>query len=333
MGNTKALKLANKKDVTRFLLDWAAVLALLLCLIVFTIKLGGAFFSGPNMINILRSMAITTIFAIAATVTMAPDGFDISECTLASFSAYIFVSTYLWYGFSLGMAIVACILFTMVFYLLTLFLILVCKIPDMLATVALMFVHQGLGLWYTGGGAVSAGMSLPNGSAPARRGLSEAFMAIGQAPTIIIIMLACVAAAHIFLTYTKYGRYLYAMGGNRKAAKLSGINVIKYRFMAGMITAIFIAIGAIVVSSRNTAAQIVGCDNYLMPALAAVFVGLSVGGQNKPNALGTLIGAGLVSVLENGLMMSSVPYYVLPAVKGAVLVLALIAAYSSDEEY
>ncbi|MDD4083331.1 MAG: ABC transporter permease, partial [Sphaerochaetaceae bacterium] len=244
----------NSRTVFQFLLNWAAVLALLVCVLIFTTMLGKAFFSGPNLVNILRSMAITTIFAIAATVTMAPDGFDMSSCTLASFSAYIFVSMYLWYGMSLGMAIIVCILFTMVFYLVTLFLILVCKIPDMLATCALMFIHQGLGLWYTGGGAVSAGMSLPNGNPPARRGLSDAFMSIGQAPMIIIIMLACVAVAHVFLTYTKHGRYLYAMGGNRTAAKLSGINVTKYRFLAGMITAIFIAIGAIVVASRNTAA-------------------------------------------------------------------------------
>jgi hypothetical protein len=263
---------------------------------------------------------------------MACDGFDMSACTLASFSGYIFVSMYLWYGISLAMSIIICILFTAVFYLLTMFLILVCKIPDMLATCALMFIHQGLGLWYTGGGAVSAGMSLPNGNAPARRTLSEAFMNIGQAPSIIIIMLACVFAAYIFLNHTKHGRYLYAMGGNKTAAKLSGIDINKYRFIAGMATAVFIAIGAIVVCSRDSAAQITGSDNYLMPSLAAVFVGRSVGGAEKPNAIGTLIGAGLVSLLENGLMMCSVPYYSLPAVKGAVLTLALIAAYANKKE-
>ena len=122
------------------------------------------------------------------------------------------------------------------------------------------------------------------------------------------------------------------MGGNKMAAKLSGINVKKYRFVAGMVTAVFIAVGAMVVCSRNSAAQITGCDNYLMPSLAAVFVGRSVGGAEKPNALGTMIGAALVAVLENGLTMTGVVYYVLPAVKGAVLALALIAAYATKKE-
>ena len=69
-----------------------------------------------------------------------------------------------------------------------------------------------------------------------------------------------------------------------------------------------------------------------MPSLAAVFVGRTVGGAEKPNALGTMIGAMLVSTLENGLTICAVPFYVLPAVKGAVLALALIAAYASKKK-
>ena len=328
----ETLEKNNVKKIAHFLLDWAAVIALALCFIVFTAIKGSSFMSTANMVNILLAMSITTVFGIAATVTMAPDGFDMSACTLASCSAYVFVSMYLWYGLSLAMSIVVCILVTLVMYQLTMFLILVCKIPDMLATCALMFVHQGLGQWYIGGGAVSTGMRTPSGAAPARTALSNAFSAIGRSPYIIIIMLACVLVAHIFLNYTKHGRFLYAMGGNKQAAKLSGINVKKYRYLAGMITAVFIAIGGILVSSRGSSAQVMCCDNYLMQALAAVFVGRSVGGAEKPNALGTLVGAMLVSTLENGLTICAVPYYVLPAVKGAVLALALMAAYAGKKE-
>ncbi len=327
-----ALYSGRNKSFLRFLLDWAAIITLVLCFIIFTLLKGSSFMSENNMINILRAMSITTVFGIAATVTMAPDGFDMSACTLASCSAYVFVSAYLWYGLDLWLCIVVTIVVTLIMYQLTMFLILVCKIPDMLATAALMFVHQGLGQWYIGGGAVSTGMRLPNGSAPARTALSDSFSAIGRAPWIIIIMLACVLIAFIFLEYTKHGRFIYAMGGNRQAAKLSGINVKGYRYLAGMITAVFIAVGGILVSSRGSSAQVMCCDNYLMQSLAAVFVGRSVGGAEKPNALGTLVGAMLVSTLENGLTIMAVSYYVLPAVKGAVLALALIAAYASKRE-
>ncbi len=331
LSNQNKLMIGNK-TAGRFLMDWAAVIALFVCIIIFSILRGSAFFSKANAINILRSMSITTIFAIAATVTMAPDGFDMSACTLASFSAYIFASSFLWFGMPLGVAAIVTIIFTMVMYLLTMFLILVCKIPDMLATCALMFVHQGLGLWWTGGGAVSSGMPTRWGTPPVRPGWTQDFLNIGRAPYCIIIMLVCVFFAFVFLNYTKHGRYLYAMGGNKVAAKLSGINVKRYRFLAGMVTAVFIAIGAMVVCSRNSAAQITGCDNYLMPSLSAVFVGRSVGGAEKPNAIGTMIGAALVAVLENGLTMMGVVYYVLPAVKGGVLALALVAAYATKKE-
>ena len=93
-----------------------------------------------------------------------------------------------------------------------------------------------------------------------------------------------------------------------------------------------VAIGGILVASRGSSAQVMCCDNYLMQSLAAVFVGRSVGGAERPNALGTLIGAMMVSTLENGLTICAVPFYVLPAVKGAVLALALVAAYATKKE-
>lgn len=325
---------AEKKHINigRFLVNWAAVLALMLCFIAFTGIKGGQFMSADNMVNILRAMAINTVFGIAATITMAPDGFDMSAGTLASCSAYVFVSSYLWFGQSLFMSILICIVVTMLLYQLTMFLILVCKIPDMLATCALMFVHQGIGQWYIGGGAVSTGMQTPWKAAPLRTQLSNSFSMIGRAPWIIIIMLACVLIAYLFLGFTKHGRYLYAMGGNKEAARLSGINIKRYRYLAGMITAIFIAVGGILVASRGSSAQVMCCDNYLMPSLAAVFVGRTVGGAEKPNALGTMIGSMLVSTLENGLTICAVPFYVLPAVKGGVLALALVAAYATKKE-
>ena len=84
---------------------------------------------------------------------------------------------------------------------------------------------------------------------------------------------------------------------------------------------------------RNTDLwQINSCDSYLMSSLAAVFIGRSVGGAERPNALGTVVGALLISTLENGLTMCGVVYYVLPAVKGAVLCLALVAAYITVKE-
>ena len=328
------------KSKAKFLVDWAAVMVLIISVIVFTAMRGTAFFSFANLINILRAVSAVTIFALAATVSMAPDGFDMAAGTLGSFCAYVFASLFLWFAMPLWLSVFLTIIFAMIMYLLNMFLILVCKVPDMLATCALQFVHQGLGRAYTGGGASSAGMStaawaeaLKGGdNTPLRSGWTEASQNIGKSPYIIIIMLICVAICFVLLERTKYGRYLYAMGGNKTAAKLSGIDVKKMRFMAGMFAAAFIAVGGIVVCSRNSAAQVNGSDSYLMNSLAAVFIGRSVGGREKYNAIGTVIGAILITTLENGMTMCGVPYYILPAMKGAVLCLALVAAYITTKE-
>ncbi|MCF0228910.1 MAG: ABC transporter permease [Parasporobacterium sp.] len=338
----------KKISAGKFIVNWAAVAVLILSIIFFAVMKGAAFFSWTNAINILRSMSTVTIFALAATVSMAPDGFDMAAGTLGTFCAYVFASFFLWFAMPLWLCIVLTVVFAMVMYLITMFLILVCKVPDMLATCALQFVHQGLGLAYTGGSAISAGMTpaswavgLNGGvTSPARSGWiyengsggTVDARDIGKSPWIIIIMIICVVICYLLLERTKYGRYLYAMGGNKTAAKLSGINVKKMRFMAGMFAALFIAVGGIVVCSRNSAAQINGSDSYLMSSLAAVFIGRSIGGREKYNAIGTTIGALLITVLENGMTMCGVVYYILPAVKGAVLCLALVAAYATSKE-
>ena len=158
------------------------------------------------------------------------------------------------------------------------------------------------------------------------------FTSLGKAPLIIVVMMVCVIIVHIFLNYTKYGRYFYAVGDNRTAAKLSGLPVTKYRYLAKIMACVFIALGGILVGARTSSATISSASGQLMPAMAAVIVGRSVAGAGKPNALGTLVGAFLIGMLENGLVMIGVPYYVMDAVKGVVLLIALAIAYVNGKE-
>lgn len=324
----------NKKLTPRsalsFVQNWAAVIAIVVAVVIFTI-LQPSFLTVSNIETILRSISINTVLAMSLTITLAVGGFDLAAGSLASVSGYLVMSFVLWYGMDLASASVLTIVLTMVLQCVTMFLIIKCKIPDLLATCAMQFVLQGVGLTYTGGGAISAGMFRPDGS-PSVGSIPPIMKSIGSSSVIILIMLICVVLVHFFLTYTKYGRYIYAVGGNKLAAKLTGIPVKKYRFIAGMIAAFFIALTGILVCARNQSAQIQGAEGYQMYALSAVFIGRSVAGQGKPNAIGTLIGATLVGILDNGLIMIGVPYYSLNAVKGLVLALALIAAYASNKE-
>ena len=318
--------LKKKVNPITFIKNWAAVIALVGLTVFFSIAMPTTFATASNLVTILRSISITATLACSMTIITAVGGFDMADGQLATVSGFIVMSMIIWYDIPLWLAIPICIVGTMLLNSISMFLIIKCGIPDLLATCAMMFFLEGLGLTYTGGGAISAGMPLPNGS-PSKGAIPTALKAIGNSPTIIIIMLVCVAIVHIFLNYTKYGRFMYSVGGNKEAARLSGIPVDKYRFAAGMMSATFIAIAGILVCARNQSAQMAGATSYSMPSMAAVYIGRSVAGQDKPNALGTLIGATLVGILDNGLIMMSVPYYSLNTVKGAVLALALAVAY------
>ena len=124
----------------------------------------------------------------------------------------------LWYGLPLWACILVCIGVTLVMYQLTMFLILVCKIPDMLATCALMFVHQGLGQWYIGGGAVSTGMRLPSGASP-RAHQAGGFLQRHRPRTLADHHHAGVRADRLHLPGIHQARPLYLRHGRQQAGR------------------------------------------------------------------------------------------------------------------
>jgi len=200
------------------------------------------------------------------------------------------------------------------------------RIPDMLATLASMFIIQGVAMTYTAGGSITPNMVMPDGSnSPGQ--LTSFFNSIGQVPAIILVMFAAMVVVQIFLSYTKHGRFFYVVGGNLEAARLSGIPIGRYRTAAYLASSVLAALGGIMLASRIGSSQVNAGSAYLMDAVAAAYIGYSLGGSGKPNAIGTFIGAVLMGVLQNGLVMISVPYYAMDIVKGAVLALALALTY------
>lgn len=321
----------TKFEFKNFIGRWASVIAVFISFGFFAMTMPSMFCTQSNMITILRSISTTTIIATGLTITLAVGGFDLSAGATATMAGTFVISFFVWYNMSAWLAIPLAVLLTMLITCITMLLIVKFRIPDLLATVAMMFTLDGASLTYSGGGAISQNMPRADGT-PTYGIIPQVFKELGQAPTIIIIMIVIVVAVHIFLTYTKYGRYIYATGGNKEAARLSGIPVDRYRVFAGLLATVFIALGGILVASRNMSAQIQGAAGYSMPAISAVFIGRSVAGAGKPNAFGTFVGAALVGILENGLIMMSVPYYSLNAVKGIVLALALASTYAGSKE-
>lgn len=322
---TKLKEKMRTFDAFRFLYKYGTLVTIVVLIVFFSVATD-SFMQSSNMINILRSISIVTIIAIGITISLSVNGFDLSVGSVASLSNAIVISMFVWFSQHTFIAIFSALIAALLVGAFNAFMIVKVKIPDMLLTLATMFIVQGIALTYTRGATVSENMVMPDGSF-ATGTLSSFFLQLGRIPWIIIIMIVSVILVHIFLTYTKHGRFMYVIGGNEEAARLSGIPVNKYKVTAYLLSALFAAIGGIVLASRVATAEINAGSPYLMDAVAATFIGFSVLGAGKPNAIGTFFGAVLIGILSNGLVMMSVPYYAMDIVKGTVLAFALGITY------
>ncbi|WP_246494808.1 ABC transporter permease [Brenneria izadpanahii] len=279
-----------------------------------------------NIINILRSIAIVTVIAIGVSISLSVGGFDLSVGSTASLANALVISLFVWHGFGTTEAIVLTLLLCTLVGLFNAFLIVVLKIPDMLATLASLFVIQGVAMTYSYGGSITQNMVLPSGEM-AEGVIPEFFATLGQVPVIVVIMLVVTLVVQLYLSLTKHGRRMYAIGGNPEAARLAGIRTARYRVQAYILSSLLAALGGILLASRIGSSQVNAGGGYLMDAVAAAYIGFSLAGSGKPNALGTLVGAVILGVLQNGLVMLSVPYYAMDIIKGLVLALALAMTY------
>ncbi|WP_024558665.1 ABC transporter permease [Franconibacter pulveris 1160] len=314
-----------RHQLFEFFYKWGMLLTVVALIALFGIA-SDNFLDPFNIINILRSIAIVTVIAIGVSVSLTVGGFDLSVGSTASLANALVISLFVWHGFGTTEAIVITLLLCALVGLFNVFLIVVLKIPDMLATLASLFVIQGVAMTHSYGGSITENMVLPSGEM-AEGTIPEAFGLLGQVPTIVIIMLVVTVVAQLGLSLTTHGRRMYAIGGNPEAARLSGIRTTRYKVAAYMIASLLAGLGGILLASRIGSSQVNAGGGYLMDAVAAAWIGFSLAGSGKPNALGTLVGAVILGVLSNGLVMLSVPYYAMDIIKGLVLAGALAITY------
>lgn len=306
-------------------------IAILFAIILYFSMISPVFFTYGNFTDILRSISIVTVLAIGVTFTLIVNGFDLSVGSTMSLSTVVTASLMVWYEMPLWLVLILPILVGVAIGLLNTLLIVVIGIPDLLATLSMMYIVAGIHRTYTEGYSIYNNMPyVSGGNAPGE--LTEAFLWIGQGkiftiPVPVWIMLLIVIVAHIILKYTKYGRILYMTGSNAEAATLSGVNVNRVKMTAYIVSGVMASIAGILFTARVGSGQIDSGAALLMEAVAAVFVGYSVFAAGKPNAIGTFFGAVIIGILLNGLTIQNLPYYAFDIVKGSVLVIALAVTY------
>ncbi|WP_366653608.1 ABC transporter permease [Fodinicurvata sp. EGI_FJ10296] len=308
------------------------LLAMLAGMIVLFAILEPFFISTRNVFIILQSVSIVALLALGVTATLVVGGFDLSIGAVAAMalmaSSYVMV---IWEG-STALAVVFCLFLGALVGFLNGVLIVKARIPDLLATLGMMFLLIGLQLIPTGGRSIATGMTLSDGVTAEGR-FAEAFLALGRMrlfdviPLPVVFMAVLGVALWFFLEKTRWGRVMYAIGGNEKAARLAGANVERYKIAAYMISGVYAAIGGILLAARVGRGDVSSGNSLLLDAVAAALIGFAVLGLRRPNAFGTVIGALFVGTLLNGLTMLNAPYYTQDFIKGVVLVLALVFTF------
>ncbi|MEO1700795.1 MAG: ABC transporter permease [Pseudomonadota bacterium] len=312
-------------------------LTLLLGLVIFFSIFADGFAGPRSAVFIFQSVAITGILALGVTCTLVVGGFDLSIGSVATSAMMLAAYVMVVMEQSAVVAILACLAMGAAIGFINGMLIVRFKVPDLLATLGMMFLLVGLQRIPTEGRSISTGMTLPSGET-ANGAFSPLFLSMGRhrfdfilenlIPISVVFLIVIGILVWAFLELTRHGRLMYAIGSNERAAALTGTNVNRYKVYAYMISGVLASVGGLLLAARLGRGDIASGTNLLLDAVAAALIGFAVLGAAKPNAFGTAMGALFVGILLQGLTMMNAPYYTQDFIKGAVLVVALVFTFS-----
>lgn len=318
--------------VTRDLVYRYGLLVLLAALVVWFATATPEFATVRNLLVILQSVAITAVVALGVTVSLVAGGFDLSAGATVSLTVMVSAAAQVYFGLPAGVAVLAGLACGVLVGLANAALVVLGRVPDLVATLGTMFAVQGLALLITSGQSVSSGATFRGEPTTGR--ISEQFLWLGRGDVlglpapVVIVSLVSVAVA-VLLTRTRAGRLLEAVGGNPEASRLAGVRVGRYRALAYVLSGFLASVGGVLLTARLGRGDVGAGSPYLLETVAAALIGYAVLGANRPHALGTLVGALFVGVVINGLTMQNAPYYAQDLIKGALLVGAVLLSFSS----
>lgn len=324
-----AVQPAGKKSIAAKpyrlrLAKYQSLIALFILCLVLSI-LSDKFLTVTNGWNVLRQISVNVCIATGMTLVVLTSGIDLSVGSILALCGAITAgllkngiglpSSNLYIGFTLLGGVLAGILAGALLGFFNGWTITKFKVPAFVATLAMLTIARGLTMLWTGGFPISA--------------LGGNFAVIGTGwflgiPLPVWISGIIVLLAIVITQKTKLGRYIYAIGGNESAAKLSGININKVKITVYAIAGALAAVGGIIVTSRLDSAQPNAGVSYELDAIAAVVIGGTSLSGGRGTVLGTVLGAIIIGVLNNGLVLLNVSPFWQQVVKGLVILIAVI---------
>ena len=316
------LSVFNKKRFREYIRSYALfIIFLVLCIILAFAS--DTFLKPNNIINVFRQISINGILALGMTFVIILGGIDISVGSVAAVAGVVASLVLELNGAPAVLAILAGILAGGVMGMFIGFLVSKMRIAPFIASLAMMTIARGLALVIAGG--------VPHSI------YNKAFLFIGNGylwpkttadsislPISVMIFIVCIIIVATILYKTKFGRHVYAVGGNEAAARASGIKVDRVKFFTFVINGLLCGTAGIVLASRITSGQPAAAAGYELDAIAAVIIGGAslFGGMGKVG--GTIIGALIIGVLNNGLVLLAVSSYYQQIIQGIIIAGAVI---------
>lgn len=268
------------------------------------------FFTGMNAMNVLRQIAVMAIIAVGEAFVIITSGIDLSVGSMLSLGG-VLCAALCANGFNPWLALVAAVLIGAVLGLFSGSIIVVFRINPFIATLAMLNIVKGIAYLITQGLPITFDTSLN-------------FLGgtVAGIPISGIIMLFVVLLGHIILIKTEFGRMIFAVGGNERAAKLSGIKVEKVKLAVYAIVAALASFAGILSAANLSSADVAMGNGYELDVIAAVVIGgcSLAGGQGS--IAGVLIGSAILGVIRNGFVLLRIPSYWQTITIGAVIIIA-----------
>jgi len=303
----------RKEHVQRY----STLVVLVAMFLVFSLGVD-RFLTGQNLLNIAQQISMLTIVGAGLTFGFAAREMDLSVGYTVGLAG-VLVPLLLVKGVPLPLALLAGLGAGLAVGAANAILVTLVGIPSLIATLAVGSILYGINFLMTGGRAIYGG-------------LDEVYLWLGQGrvagiPVLAFFMLAAVLVAWFVMERTIFGRYIYAVGGNQKAAELSGIRVRKYRAAALVVCSLFAVMAGTLLAARLGSGQPNAGERYLLDGLATVFIGMTMFRPGTATVLGTFFGALFIGVINNGLNLMGMDTYIQAIVKG-VIILAAVAVVS-----
>ena len=324
--NSKATSILKNNPLTSIVKGNIGIIVVLIIMCVAVALATDKFLTTNNIISVLRQISINTYIALGMTLIIILGHIDLSVGSIVAMSGTLTVGFIVNQGLPLGVAIVAGLLVGTAAGFISGFIVANFKVPAFIITMAMMNIASGIAYVYTGG--------------QSTRITNKLFIEIGTGylfnviPLPVVYMVVLIILFSFILSKTKFGTYIYAIGGNREAAKVAGINVFKIDMFVYILSGALAALAGCMLAARTGSANATYAEGYEMDAIASCIIGGASFTGGIGNVPGAFLGVIIFSVIIYGLTFVGLSSYWQNIAKGLIIIVAValdMRKYGSDK--